>query len=804
MRKPISRRSENEQTSVGGLSMPDLTSAVLMTPTIQPEQSGFEQVSSEHAHNFNKINIYPNSHQDTAQIQRVTQTPPNPPESTTETHLEPTAESPLDEFATLADDRLPQTEAIKFAKSFSDIPIFDTKQMDHGAITAHSQPSLGGFIQRKAHDENGVEAGAESAIATASSSNGTSLPETLMRKFETSLGADLSNVRVHTNAESAVAASSVGARAYTLGQDIHFGARQYDPISETGQHLLAHEVAHTVQQNNMPAAPQFKLEVSKPGDSLEVEADRAADAMMVGTPTAVSNTNSIIQRDPLPPINLFGGPQGSTQPPQGPSLFAPNADKNGVPYDIPTTDFRANLRSEFPPLNAAMPTASIGDPGPIPGWKTMTPERVSNFGPFETRTPPQPYIVHDGLHSAMAVQAWDEYKQFLREVTGVWNDQVSPKMNTYAQQKGGDPELQKLVDETKRDYNMASIKQGGGTIGQQAQQQQIQPGKTTQQVVDGVKAGGQGLLDGAKTSGAQPDNSTVGTPVKDKVDKLNIAREQTKASVDKLAGTGKQIDGAKTHLDAAKLKNDEVIAAAAAKDQPPEAMVKAQEAAKKVNPSLGQLVVTLVKYREPLTKLKDAATSGAKAAEGDPKAALEAVMALVAIANWDTLQKQAEEMKLFVVATPELKEVTAAGDAVIGLAQVAKGFVTELEANIKSEKKAYEALAAELEKSGNWKGNDPADGKRAADALRAIPVVDRVLRVLRELRGALPRVPSGGTRAAQGYTLATQGVGAPGAAELYTVASWIGSSSETIGGEISTWEGVQGQLQAVASSLGVK
>src|SRR5690606_38244399 len=98
--------------------------------------------------------------------------------------------------------------------------------------------------------------------------------------FEDSLGADLSGVRVHRDASSETAAQAVGAKAYTIGQDIHFGAGQFDPSSSEGQLLLAHEVAHTVQQAGGPAARQNKLAVSSPVDAAELEADRAAEAMV--------------------------------------------------------------------------------------------------------------------------------------------------------------------------------------------------------------------------------------------------------------------------------------------------------------------------------------------------------------------------------------------------------------------------------------------------------------------------------------------------------------------------------------------
>jgi len=160
-------------------------------------------------------------------------------------------------------------------------------------LDAPARPVISALILRKAaRDDNGVAHGADAAISTASSSSGSALPEAVMRKFESSLGTDLSSVRVHTGAASEAAAHAVGAKAYTMGQDIHFGAGHYDPTG-AGQHLLAHEVAHTVQQRGGSAIRQNKLEVSSPADSFEHEADRAADAMVTGAPVQVSAASGL-------------------------------------------------------------------------------------------------------------------------------------------------------------------------------------------------------------------------------------------------------------------------------------------------------------------------------------------------------------------------------------------------------------------------------------------------------------------------------------------------------------------------------
>jgi hypothetical protein len=65
---------------------------------------------------------------------------------------------------------------------------------------------------------------------------------------EPRFGHDFGRVRVHADAHAARAASAVGARAFTVGHDLVFGAGEYAPHGERGRRLLAHELAHTLQQ----------------------------------------------------------------------------------------------------------------------------------------------------------------------------------------------------------------------------------------------------------------------------------------------------------------------------------------------------------------------------------------------------------------------------------------------------------------------------------------------------------------------------------------------------------------------------
>ena len=67
--------------------------------------------------------------------------------------------------------------------------------------------------------------------------------------FEPRLGADIGKVRIHTGAEAAASARAIRARAYTAGRDIAFGIGEYSPQTSAGRRLLAHELAHVVQNS---------------------------------------------------------------------------------------------------------------------------------------------------------------------------------------------------------------------------------------------------------------------------------------------------------------------------------------------------------------------------------------------------------------------------------------------------------------------------------------------------------------------------------------------------------------------------
>lgn len=94
-------------------------------------------------------------------------------------------------------------------------------------------------------DGGTLDATTESRIRA---SSGRPLDPASNEQMASAFGTDLSAVRIHTGTRAAQLSRSLNARAFTLGSDIYFGRDEYRPETPGGQRLLAHEIAHTVQQ----------------------------------------------------------------------------------------------------------------------------------------------------------------------------------------------------------------------------------------------------------------------------------------------------------------------------------------------------------------------------------------------------------------------------------------------------------------------------------------------------------------------------------------------------------------------------
>lgn len=109
---------------------------------------------------------------------------------------------------------------------------------------------------------------------------GQTLDDGMAAKAGGAMGQDFSGVKVHTDSSADNLSRNLGAKAFTTGNDIFFRGGAYNPKSEDGQHLIAHELTHVVQQGASAPSVQGKMTVNDPNDQYEVEADAVASQVM--------------------------------------------------------------------------------------------------------------------------------------------------------------------------------------------------------------------------------------------------------------------------------------------------------------------------------------------------------------------------------------------------------------------------------------------------------------------------------------------------------------------------------------------
>ncbi|MEW6734857.1 MAG: DUF4157 domain-containing protein, partial [Acidobacteriota bacterium] len=109
-------------------------------------------------------------------------------------------------------------------------------------------------VQLKSNDSSMKGAMAPMAIQSRLHS-GNSLDNGVRSRMESAFGYNFSQVRVHTDSQASNLSANLNARAFTIGNNIAFAAGEYKPGTMVGDALLAHELAHVVQQNGASSNP---------------------------------------------------------------------------------------------------------------------------------------------------------------------------------------------------------------------------------------------------------------------------------------------------------------------------------------------------------------------------------------------------------------------------------------------------------------------------------------------------------------------------------------------------------------------
>ncbi len=116
--------------------------------------------------------------------------------------------------------------------------------------------------------------------------------------MEAFYGHDFSQVRVHTDARATGLARSLSAHAFTTGAHIAFGAGHYRPEGSVGARLLAHELAHVVQQSRGLDGALLRAGIGEACDRYEQEAEQHAERFAHGA-GPVASASSVASAGPL-------------------------------------------------------------------------------------------------------------------------------------------------------------------------------------------------------------------------------------------------------------------------------------------------------------------------------------------------------------------------------------------------------------------------------------------------------------------------------------------------------------------------
>lgn len=154
------------------------------------------------------------------------------------------------------------------------------------------QRSANTYIDDVKDDQLGKHIGSKS-------SEGEDLEEDVRLQLEADLKANLNDVHIHTDAASDHMARSIQATAFTSGRHIFFQAGSYDPTSNEGLKLLAHEAMHVVQQSKGPVdgkPTDAGITLSEPSDTFEEEAETAAERVVAKSEGSAAPGTEPVQR----------------------------------------------------------------------------------------------------------------------------------------------------------------------------------------------------------------------------------------------------------------------------------------------------------------------------------------------------------------------------------------------------------------------------------------------------------------------------------------------------------------------------
>jgi hypothetical protein len=221
--------------------------------------------------------------------------------------------------------------------------------------------------------------------------------------MESRFATNFSDVRVHTDSDAADSADALAANAYTTGRDIYFATGKYAPASPEGQHLLAHELTHTVQQasgaTGLAASRKDGIEIDGENDRLESQARLTADAVVPqqGQPleTGIRRPMEQFLQQPLDQVRVFSNPE-SRRAGESLGAFAVTVGQN-IHLGARGEELQGNQRKALLAHEAVHTVQQRGVP-PAPQLSASTPEPQAGPGEQTAEGLSQAFMLHEAGH----------------------------------------------------------------------------------------------------------------------------------------------------------------------------------------------------------------------------------------------------------------------------------------------------------------------------------------------------------------------------------------------------------------------
>ena len=148
-------------------------------------------------------------------------------------------------------------------------------------------------VQRSATSPSPASRAAPTSVDRALATPGRPMSDALRRDMEPRFGHDFARVRIHADALAAASARDVHARAYTVGDDIVFGAGRFAESTHDGRRLIAHELTHVLQQQRAAAIVQRAPETDVAASDADVKTPAAEDAQPLAGSIKIDQLNVI-------------------------------------------------------------------------------------------------------------------------------------------------------------------------------------------------------------------------------------------------------------------------------------------------------------------------------------------------------------------------------------------------------------------------------------------------------------------------------------------------------------------------------